>query len=337
MFTFPVYAWILYVVLQRARQRWPDAHLLAIPVALLLATAFYYQLIFTIRTFGHPGAARYYPILRGSFFADLKDFGEIFFLLAVVLILGNRFARTRREAERTASELEAARAVQRVLVPEALPSTPGLTIAAVYHPAEQVGGDFFQILPLSTGEVLIAIGDVAGKGLPAALTVSLILGTLRAIVGDASGPGTLMKRLNTALGGDGAIFATCMLLQFSMQTATVTIANAGHLPAYCNRCELEITTALPLGMSPDAIFPEESFSLCGGEHIVLMTDRVPEAMHARELFGFERAGALTHRCAAQIADVARAFGQMDDITVLSIDVQIGLQSIAGHHRALGDS
>ena len=164
LFTVPVYAWILHLIFLRAKERWPDARLLAVPVTLLLGTSLYYQLLFTIATFGHPEVMRYYPVLQGFFYADVKDIAEVFFLIAMLLILGNRFARTRRESDKTAVELEAARSVQRVLVPESLPRIPGLEIASAYYPAQQVGGDFFQIVSLASGDTLVVIGDVAGKG-----------------------------------------------------------------------------------------------------------------------------------------------------------------------------
>ena len=71
--------------------------------------------------------------------------------------------------------------MQQILVPEETPAIPGLSIASVYRPAEEVGGDFFQVIALDSGGALIALGDVSGKGLKAAMTVSLIVGTLRTL------------------------------------------------------------------------------------------------------------------------------------------------------------
>ena len=88
-------------------------------------------------------------------------------MLAVLVILVRRYARSRQDEERLESELEAARAVQKVLIPNEVPTIPGFSVETVYQPASQVGGDFFQIIPLSAGGALIAIGDVSGKGMPA--------------------------------------------------------------------------------------------------------------------------------------------------------------------------
>ena len=320
LFTLPIYLWFLSLIFRRAFQRSPDARLLALPVTLLVGTAFYYQLLFTISTFHPVDFNRFYPILHGPFYADMKDFAEAFFLLAMLLILGNRFARTRRDGDRTAAELEAARSVQRVLVPEHLPEIAGLEIVSAYYPAQQVGGDFFQIIPLPAGDTLIVIGDVAGKGLPAALTVSLIVGTLRTLAEFIDGPGNILAGLNRRLVGRAAVSTTCLAMQFSADRQNVRVANAGHLPPYANRNELSTENNLPLGLCPDVFFAETTFSLHRGEHLVLLTDGVPEAMQRRELFGFDRTCALCAETATVIADTARAFGQTDDITVLSIRV-----------------
>ena len=173
LFLFPIYAWILCFIFTKAFQHHRDAKLLVIPVSMLVGTCFYRQLLFTIGTFGHPEALKYSPIFKGFFYGDLQDIAEAFFLIAMLLILGQRFARTRRESDRTAAELEAARSVQRVLVPESLPSIPGMEIVTAYFPAQEVGGDFFQIIPLRDEGTLVIIGDVAGKGVPAALTFHL--------------------------------------------------------------------------------------------------------------------------------------------------------------------
>lgn len=97
--------------------------------------------------------------------------------LSLVAILVMRLARSRGEEQRLNSELEAARAVQQVLVPRDVPTIPRFQIESVYRPAGEVGGDFFQIVPIERDGVLLTIGDVSGKGMPAAMTVSLLVGT----------------------------------------------------------------------------------------------------------------------------------------------------------------
>ena len=117
-------------------------------------------------------------------------------MLAVLVILVRRYARSRQDEERLESELEAARAVQKVLIPNEVPSIPRFSVETVYQPAAQVGGDFFQIIPLAAGGALIAIGDVSGKGMPAAMTVSLLVGTLRTLAYYTQSPGEILTAMN---------------------------------------------------------------------------------------------------------------------------------------------
>ena len=332
LFTLPIYGWIFSLVLTKMRDRHPDAKLLALPVTMLLGTCLYRQFLFTMSTFNHPGVMKYTPVFKGFFYGDLQDIAEAFFLIAMLLILGQRFARTLRESDRTAAELEAARSVQRLLVPERLPFVPGMEIVTAYYPAQEVGGDFFQIIPLETGETIVVIGDVAGKGVPAALTVSLIVGVLQTLVDFVSGPGEILAGLNRHLHGRESAFATCLVLQFSPDRSQLVIANAGHLPAFADQLELTTESSLPLGILPGSIFLECVHSLRPGARIILLTDGVPEAMCKRELFGFERTQLLMGEQATTIAQAAKTFGQTDDITVLSID----LIAIDHHHDSKPD-
>jgi hypothetical protein len=128
-------------------------------------------------------------------------------------ILVRDLIRTREEKQRLAAELEASRAVQQVLIPEEIPKVPGFKIQAIYRPYGEVGGDFFQILPQPDGGVLIAIGDVSGKGMPTAMLVSLLVGALHALAKSSTSPAELLAGLNESVrrrssGG----FTTCLIL-----------------------------------------------------------------------------------------------------------------------------
>jgi hypothetical protein len=225
------------------------------------------------------------------------------------------------------SELAAAREVQQVLVPKEIPNTPGFEVHSVYQPAGQVGGDFFQIIPLDSGAVLIAIGDVSGKGMPAAMTVSLLVGTLRTLAHYTHDPGEILAAMNQrmldrASGG----FTTCLLLRTDQDGSIIT-ANAGHLAPYLDGEEVEIENGLPLGLSAESSYPETAFTLNAGEQLTLITDGVLEARaKGGELFGFARTQAISRQGADQIAKTAQEFGQDDDITVLTV---IRAESLAG--------
>lgn len=244
----------------------------------------------------------------------------ITFLGTVTLaILVRDLVRDRAEKQRLARELAASRAVQQVLIPERTPAIPGFEIRSVYEPYGEVGGDFFQILPLPGGGALIGIGDVSGKGMPAAMMVSMLVGTLHALVEMTTSPGQLLAGLNRLTQGRShGGFTTCMILRVET-SGTVTFANAGHISPYCNGREMHSENGLPLGLVASAAYAESSFELREGEQLTLVTDGVVEARNnAGELFGFARTAAIAAESAESIARQAQRFGQEDDITVLSL-------------------
>ena len=217
------------------------------------------------------------------------------------------------------AELQAARAVQQVLIPDEIPSLPGFKIESVYRPAGQVGGDFFQILPTARGGVLIVIGDVSGKGMPAAMTVSLLVGTFRTLAHYTVSPGEILAAMNRRMllrSKDG--FTTCLVLRADSDGA-LTIANAGHIPPYCAGEELAVEGGLPLGLDAQSTYDEAKFELRPGAQLTLLTDGVVEARSTTgELFGFARTQTSSGKSAEQIVEAARAFGQDDDITVVTL-------------------
>ena len=241
---------------------------------------------------------------------------------ATLAILARDLIRDRSEKQRLAAELAASRAVQQVLIPNQIPAIPGFQIQSVYKPFGEVGGDFYQILPLAAGGVLIAIGDVSGKGMPASMMVSLLVGTLHALVETTTSPGQLlagMNRLTQARSHGG--FTTCLILRVATDGA-VAFANAGHIAPYRNGAEIDCENGLPLGLVAGTPYPETTFQLAAGEQLTLLTDGVVEARDtAGELFGFERTATLSRGSAEAIAHRAQTFGQDDDITVLTLRSQ----------------
>jgi hypothetical protein len=246
-------------------------------------------------------------------------------LLAAIVYAVYRYM---QEASRRASELEqefqSARELQQVLIPETLPSLPGFAMTSSYRPAQEVGGDFFQIIPLDDdykGYTLILLGDVSGKGLRAAKTVSLIVGAVRTLAKFAPHPAEILSELNQRLFGrlQGG-FATCLALRVSTDGHCV-MASAGHPAPFLNKRELKLPGALPLGMVLSSSYEETTFALNEGDHFALYTDGLLEARSATgEIFSFERLDALfsTHPDAARATDAAVTFGQDDDITVLTL-------------------
>jgi serine phosphatase RsbU (regulator of sigma subunit) len=243
-------------------------------------------------------------------------------MFSVIAVLVFRYARSRRDEERFEAELEAARAVQHVLIPEKIPSVPGYQVDCVYKPAGQVGGDFFQIIPLPHGGALVAIGDVSGKGVPAAMTVSMVVGMVLVLVRMTQSPAAILAALNEnmidrAFGG----FTTCLILRMS-NDGSVTVANAGHIAPYLGGHELPVTNGLPLGLTTSASYAESAFQLSPDDRLTLLTDGVLEARRVTgELFGFARTASISAQPADKIAHAAEQFGQRDDITVLSLTRQ----------------
>jgi serine phosphatase RsbU (regulator of sigma subunit) len=218
-------------------------------------------------------------------------------------------------------EIQSAREIQQFLIPETLPSLTGYAVTSSYQPAQEVGGDFFQLLPLPDGSTIVALGDVSGKGLKAAMNVSMIVGALKALVVDSANPWELLVGLNRCLCGrmQGG-FTTSILLRLDPD-GTVTFANAGHLPPFLNDREVTLEGSLPLGLVSFAQYGEVAMKLRPGDHLSLYTDGLLEARNADgELFGFNRMHELLAKrpTAQQATEAAVAFGQDDDITVLTL-------------------
>jgi sigma-B regulation protein RsbU (phosphoserine phosphatase) len=255
----------------------------------------------------------------GVFAVQTFDFAGLLFLLAIGVVMFFRFTRVSREQARSAAELQAAREIQQRLVPTALPQVAGYTLEAAYFPAEEVGGDFYQVLEQADGGTLIVVGDVSGKGLKAAMTGTLAIGALRTLADEGLKPAALLSRLNRqiARGQEGG-FVTCLCVRISAQGA-VTAANAGHLAPYRNGEEVALESGLPLGVTAESEYSETMFRLEPGEMLTLLSDGVVEAQRAGgEMLGFERTRAISGQSADAIAQEARRFGQQDDITVLTL-------------------
>jgi hypothetical protein len=260
---------------------------------------------------------------------DIRTITSTIMLLSIIFVAWRYSAeQTERQVEME-QEFRNARELQQFLIPASLPETPGFAITSAYRPAREVGGDFFQILPVdiphrvagAASTTLIVLGDVSGKGLKAAMAVSFIVGALRALVEEHSSPADLMTQLNRRLTGrlQGG-FATCLALGIASD-GRCTLASAGHPAPLLNGRELDLPGALPLGIAPDADYASIDFALAPGDHLALYTDGLLEARSpSGELYGFARLGALfaARPGAADAADAAVNFGQDDDITVLTL-------------------
>jgi len=314
----PALVWIVATLAIRALKKDTSARLLLAPAALFYGFGILNNILFLTWFVGwqRKSLSLDVPLLSHLFPLNVGDVINYIFVLALLIFLVRRFALSRQEETRLSNEFEAARGIQSLLVPAMLPNTPGFTVESVYIPASEVGGDFFQVQPGEDGSVLIVVGDVSGKGLKAAMTVSTIVGALRNE--SSRQPTEVLVRLNRVLHGQVSGFVTCCATLITSDGA-MTIANAGHLSPYRNGEEMAVAGGLPLGILAEGSYEETEYQLAVVDRLTFMSDGVVEATNEkRELFGFERTQQISIQPAAAIADTAKAFGQQDDITVVTV-------------------
>jgi hypothetical protein len=316
--TFWIVGWLVFVLVTlivAAARRNFEAGLLLIPLVLTAVGILEPVLTSAMgemsgRTYSSPLTIRAGAI--PIHFASIADFTGI---LVIVLIIFVRFLRIHRDQERASSELAAARSVQELMIPLEKLATPGFEIDTVYDPANEVGGDFYHLQTIGDGGLLVVVGDVAGKGLKAAMNVSMLMGALRKTTEQS--PAKILESLNRVLAGSDS-FTTCQAALFGAN-GELTIANAGHIPPYLNSQEVELPGGLPLGVLPENSYEEVRLYLHPGDRLLLVSDGVVEARKpSGELFGFDRVHNLSNQTAFYVAEAAKDFGQEDDITVLTV-------------------
>ena len=311
----PVLLWFWY------RKGNREAGLLVIPSIFPGLASIFQNIGFIARTLFHWHGADFLgePIRVGPLGFQVIDLFNLIFLLAIGVVIFLRFTEVSRAEARTAAELDAAREIQQTLVPAEPPAVQGYQLAAAYLPAQEVGGDFYQVLPQPDGGAIVVLGDVSGKGLKAAMTGMLAIGALRTLAARGLGPAELLAALNeeiVAAQQGGFITMLCARIEAN---GKVTLANAGHLHPYRSGEEIELEAGLPLGITRGVSYAERQISLKPGERLTLLSDGVVEARDKDgELFGFDRTQAGSGATARQMAETAQQFGQEDDITVLTL-------------------
>lgn len=322
MLLLPAVGWILWTLVRCAVRGNPDARLLLIPALLDIGFYFADNLAIVLAQAGLTHMPRVFEVdlPLPPFSIHTGTLLHLIFLLALLVFLIRRFSLARKREERMATEFEAAREVQQMLLPDELDQCPAYRVDSIYRPADEVGGDFFQQIADGSGGILIVVGDVSGKGLSAALIVSVLVGAIRSEAAHGSDPATTLSALNDRLarhtrGG----FVTCMAAHLSAE-GMMTIANAGHLPPYLNGEELGAAPSLPLGLIDGMRYETSKTQLQPGDRLTFVSDGVVEAQaRGGELFGFERTRAMSREPAETIADAAQRFGQEDDITVVTVE------------------
>ena len=251
--------------------------------------------------------------------------------------LTTAIGREMAQRERLNRELEIAREVQEHLFPQRLPPAEGLDYCGECRPAREVGGDYYDFLELSDGRLGIAIGDVSGKGVGAALMMASLEASLRALASVVQDPADLMGRVNSLVCQASATnrFATLFYAEYDPATHRLTYVNAGHNPPMVLRnCDgacrvLRLETGGPvIGLLPQR-YQRGVFSHELGDLVILFTDGVSESMNVRdEEWGEERLIELAKMCHGlptrevmkRILAAAQAFArgapQHDDMTLV---------------------
>lgn len=255
---------------------------------------------------------------------ELGDLATSFNVMAGAVKKGREEAIAREHLER---ELETARQIQEKLLPHEMPQLPGFEIAGTSLPSQQVGGDYFDFLDMGTGQLGIAIADVSGKGIPAALLMANLQASLHAQVIKKGSVADVASRMNSLLvkSTDTHMFATFFYGILDQVKSTFTSTNAGHNPPLLFRVDGKIKRleagGLVLGFLPDQKYNQQTVKIKQGEVVVLFTDGITEAAGAssgkisENLFGEER-----------LIEVVRA-----SLTKSAVEIQAAiLQAISDH-------
>jgi serine phosphatase RsbU (regulator of sigma subunit)/anti-sigma regulatory factor (Ser/Thr protein kinase) len=247
--------------------------------------------------------------------------------------------------QRFEQELEVARLIQQNFLPKELPELPGWQVAAYYLPAREVGGDFYDVIPLPDGRVAFVVGDVTDKGVPAALVMSATRSVLRASAQRLMEPGVVLERVNEHLCPDmpDKMFVTCLYGVLDPASGLLRFANAGHDLPYVKTATgvVELRArGMPLGLMTGMAYEEKETVLAPGDSVLLHSDGIVEAHDPdREMFGFPRlkdtvaAGpggqALIDRVLADLASFTGPdLEQEDDITMLTLERSGGAAMVA---------
>ncbi len=250
-----------------------------------------------------------------------------------------------RARERINQELRVAQLIQQQFLPKTLPDLPGWQIAAFYRAAAEVGGDFYDFIPLPDGKIALVVGDVSGHGVPAALVMATTRSILRTEGPRLVAPSAILARVNELLHADipQNMFVTCLYAVLDPKTGTLRYANAGHDLPFVRRgsaVEELRATGMPLGAMPGMIYVEKEATLGPGDVILLHSDGLAEAHDpSHAMFGFGRMRTLMGGLGigqelidglldALAGFTGPAWDQEDDITLVTLARSAG---VAGEH------
>ena len=267
-----------------------------------------------------------------------SDFLEGLALQAAVALENARNHKRNVEFARLQQDLDAARNIQRSLLPHQLPAIPGYSVAFRSDTCYEVGGDYLDIVEQPDGSLLLAVADVAGKGLASAITSVSFRAAFRGIAATGMPLGELATRMNQHHWAEGEEvrrrYVTAIFLRLHPETGEMEVVNAGHNPGFLvapgaapHQFEASGT---PLGMLPGMTYASEHSALAPGARLLFYTDGLTEVFKGDEEFGPERLLNEFSKCPARKADdildalwaAIRAFAegcpQADDMTALAL-------------------
>jgi len=247
------------------------------------------------------------------------------------------------EQERIRRELEIAHEIQATLLPERLPSLQNFEVDAYYHPASEVGGDYFDLVSVDEHHLVIVVGDVAGKGVPGLVVMAMVRILVRALAQSREEPATLLRHLNVLFRKDikRNMFITLSCGLLDVRDGSLVFANAGHMPPILCRGTPHTVEALPTKAKPIGVFPDEVFcrgleerriTLGPGDCILQYTDGLSEMRNAEGAeYGIERLMSVVSGEAAGgarhlVSELRKSLGafrgnapQSDDLTIVAVN------------------
>jgi sigma-B regulation protein RsbU (phosphoserine phosphatase) len=259
--------------------------------------------------------------------------------VAVALENARLYAEVRSKDARLHRELRIARDVQHALFPEGSPRGPGWEASAHFRPALELGGDLYDFYDMGGGLLGVGTGDVAGKGVAAALYAAFASGTVRSRAFERRPPSDLLRRVNRTLRRRGieGMFCTLAYALFDFQDRTVRLANSGlpyplHYSSAEGKADRVSVSGLPLGTFDGASYEEAEVALGSGDIFVFCTDGLTEARRRREDYGLDRlarglerhaalpAPALGERLLADLEEFLGDASPADDVTLVVVKV-----------------
>jgi sigma-B regulation protein RsbU (phosphoserine phosphatase) len=279
---------------------------------------------------------------RGYFTEDHKrTLTTLAAQLAIAIENARLYEQIARQEQRLERDLALARELQFRLLPHSLPKMHHLEVEAKFVPARAIGGDLYDFVPYSLSRLGIAIGDVSGKGAPAAIYAALVSGILRSHAPIEPGPAEMLSAVNLSLAERriAAQFVSIIYAVWDDEKRTLLVANSGlPKPIYCHEGKIEVIEAigLPLGLFDEADYDELSFKAKAGDLFVFYSDGILDARNRHgQSFGQERVEAIVAGCATKSADCvvneifkavtehAAGVEAFDDQTVVAIKVKAG--------------